>query len=44
MRARRTSRPGVYPAMRAAFAAVFAGMTPTQKPEQRDRVALILTV
>lgn len=32
------------PAMRAAFAAVFAGMTPGQKTEQRDRVALILAV
>jgi AcrR family transcriptional regulator len=32
------------PAMRAAFAAVFAGMTPGQKAEQRDRVALILAV
>ena len=32
------------PAMRAAFAAVFVGMTPGQKTEQRDRVALILAV
>jgi len=32
------------PAMRAAFAAVFAGMTSAQKTEQRDRVALILAV
>jgi DHA2 family multidrug resistance protein-like MFS transporter len=32
------------PAMRAAFAAVFAGMTAEQKAEQRDRVALILAV
>jgi len=32
------------PAMRAAFAAVFAGMTPGQKTEQRHRVALILAV
>jgi hypothetical protein len=32
------------PAMRAAFATVFAGMTAEQKAEQRDRVALILAV
>jgi len=32
------------PATRAAFAAVFAGMTAEQKAEQRDRVALILAV
>jgi len=30
--------------MRAAFAAVFAGMTAQQRAEQRDRVALILAV
>jgi MFS transporter, DHA2 family, multidrug resistance protein len=32
------------PALRAAFAAVFAGMTASQKAEQRERVALILAV
>jgi DHA2 family multidrug resistance protein-like MFS transporter len=32
------------PAMRAAFAAVFAGMTASQQAEQRERVALILAV
>jgi AcrR family transcriptional regulator len=32
------------PALRAAFAAVFAGMTASQRAEQQERVALILAV